>query len=125
MAITAVAEPGIELDSLDTEQWEIDRFEAWRRSRKPAWWQGITRRHHREGTNWELVEFEADPGGYMKGKIRGRALTALHAKGPAQGTVLLIWRWATVMYSVSKQSWETATFLEMFQIPTKTSEYGC
>lgn len=59
----------------------------------------------------------------MKGRVRGRALTALHAKGLVQGTSSPDMEMGHT-HLLSKHSWEAATFLEMFQIPTKTSEYG-
>lgn len=37
VAATVGVEPGVELDSPETEQWVKDRFEAWRQSREAGW----------------------------------------------------------------------------------------
>lgn len=60
----------------------------------------------------------------MKGTEENRPSPICMQKGQRKGPVLLIWRWATLIYSV-KHSWEAATFHNMFQIPTKGSEHGC
>lgn len=85
VAVNVVVEPGVELDSPETEQWVKDRFEAWRLSRE-ARWQRVTAEGQSEEeteTESELVELEAGRWGSMEkaGKVRGTAPTALTRRG--------------------------------------------
>lgn len=71
MAVTVGVEPGVELDSPETEQWMNDKFEAWRLSRE-ARWQRVTQEGPTgEATKLELVELEADPVRINEGKGKG------------------------------------------------------
>ena len=64
VTVTVVVEPGVELDSPETEQWVKDRFEAWRL--KPG---SRVAAHYKEApptgeaTELELGELESAPRG--------------------------------------------------------------